>query len=132
MDSELKGKLKKRGFRRFLMSFKYSYDGLKYAYLNEQSMFIHFLVTITVITLGLIFKITYLEWVMTFIIIGVVMATELINTAIEAVVDLVSPEKHPLAKVAKDTASAAVLIYSLVAFITGILIFGRYFIDIIA
>ena len=58
-----------------------------------------------------------------FILFGLVMATELINTSIEAVVDLTCPKIHPLAKIAKDTASAAVFVFSVVAAISGLLIF---------
>jgi diacylglycerol kinase (ATP) len=60
-----------------------------------------------------------------------VLGTELINTAIEATIDLVSPDYHPLAKVAKDTASASVFVYSLVAFIIGCMIFIPRLVEII-
>lgn len=131
MNSELRGKKKKRGFKRFLDSFKYSFEGLAYAYLNEQSMFLHFIASGLVILMGLYFKITITEWILTFVMIGIVMGTELLNTAIEAVVDLVSPEKHYLAKIAKDTASASVFIYSLIAAIVGLMVYVPYIIELI-
>jgi undecaprenol kinase len=118
-----KGKTKKLGFQRFLNSFRYSFAGLKHAYKNEQSLLVHFIISITVIIMGFIFKINEIEWILVFLMIALVMAAELLNTAIENIVDLVTSEFHPLAKVAKDTASAAVLIYSLIALITGLIVF---------
>lgn len=131
MDMELRDRHKKRGFKRFLASFRYSYEGLAYAYLNEQSMFLHFVVTTLVIVMGLFFQIKPIEWVLCLFMVGIVMGTELLNTAIEAVVDLVSPEKHYLAKIAKDTASAAVFVYSMVAAVTGTLIFIPYILEML-
>lgn len=123
MDSVSRDKLKKRGMKRFINSFKYSAAGLKYAYKYEQSMTIHVLATIIVIVAGILLKISFFEWLVCFILFGLVMATELINTSIEAVVDLACPKIHPLAKIAKDTASAAVFVFSVVATISGLLIF---------
>ena len=112
----LKNKRKQYGFKRFLNSFKYAYQ-------NEQNLVIHICVTIVTVITGLIFKLNNIEWLFILIMIGLVFCAELINTSIEAVVDLVSPEKHPLAKIAKDTASAAVLSLCVVAFIGGLCIF---------
>ncbi|NLM62904.1 MAG: diacylglycerol kinase family protein [Mollicutes bacterium] len=120
---ELRNKQKKRGIKRFINSFKYSFDGLKYAYKYEQSLTIHFVVAILVIIAGIVLEISLTEWLMCFFLMGIVMATELINTSIEAVIDLACPKIHPLAKVAKDTASAAVFVFSTVAFISGLIIF---------
>ncbi|MCM1370600.1 MAG: diacylglycerol kinase family protein [Clostridium sp.] len=123
MDLEFQKTVKKRGIKRFLNSFKYSVQGLIYAYKNEQSMTIHIIACIAVISLGIFLKISYFEWLVCFILFGLVMATELINTSIEALVDLVTKEYHPLAKIAKDTASAAVFVFSIVAFVSGVIIF---------
>lgn len=131
MNSKSTDRVKKKGIGRFLNSFGYSYAGLKYAYKNEQSMTIHMFISIAIIIMGLFFKITNIEWTIIFVIIGVVMGTELINTAIEAVVDLVSPEKHPLAKIAKDTASAAVFVYSMIALVAGLIVFLPRLIDLV-
>ena len=116
-------KIKERGFKRFLNSFKYSIEGLRYAYVNEQSLLIHVIIGTTVVALGIILKIALMEWLFVLMCIGIIMATELINTSIEATIDLVSPEYNLLAKIAKDTASAAVFIFSLVAATGGLLIF---------
>lgn len=124
MNMESREKNKKFGFKRFLRSFKFSYDGLKYAYRFEQSMTLHLVCTILVIILGIWLQISPLEWAVCIIGVGLIMALELLNTAIEAVVDLASPEIHPLAKIVKDTASAAIGMYCLIAFIAGCFIFG--------
>lgn len=120
---ELKDKRKKLGIHRFFASFRYSLEGLKYAYLNEQSMLIHLLAVIVVIISGIVLKISVTEWLFCICMFGFVMGAELINTAIEATVDLVTEEKRPLAKVAKDTASAGVFILALMSAIVGLTIF---------
>lgn len=123
MATVSRDEIKKRGFKRFIKSFGYSIDGLKYAYKYEQSMTIHFTMVIFVIAAGFFLNISLFEWLICFMLMGLVMATELINTSIEAVVDLTCPEIHPLAKIAKDTASAAVFVFSVVAAISGLIIF---------
>lgn len=123
MDSASRDEQKKRGLKRFFKSFSYSIDGLKYAYKYEQSMTIHLTMVCLVIILGLIVKLSFFEWLICLILFGLVVATELINTAIEAVVDLTCPYKHPLAKIAKDTASAAVFVFAFTALIVGLIIF---------
>ena len=123
MDTVSRDKLKEKGIKRLTNSFKYAIDGLVYAFKYEQNIIVHSLVTILVIILGIFFKISYIEWLIIFLIIGLVIATELINTSIEATIDLVTKEKHPLAKVAKDTAAAAVMVFALIAIIIGLLIF---------
>lgn len=123
MDMELRNKQKRRGINRFINSFKYSFDGLKYAYKYEQSLTIHFGVALLVIIAGIICKLSLMEWMYCFLLMGIIMATELINTSLEAVIDLACPQIHPLAKIAKDTASAAVFVFCVVAFICGLIIF---------
>ena len=122
---------KKKGIHRFFNSVNYSVAGLRYAYKNEQSMTIHISITLTIIILGILLHITRLEWIICIFLLGMIMATELINTALEAVVDLITQDYHPLAKVAKDTASAAVFVFSIIAAIVGLLIFVPHFINII-
>ena len=72
---------------------------------------------------GFIFKITYSEWLACLILIGLVLMAEFFNTSIEYLVDLVSPEIHPLAKATKDTASAGVLMMAIISAIIGLIIF---------
>ena len=126
MDLEKRKESKKLGFKRFLNSIKYSLDGLKYAYRNEQSLIIHGFGTIIIIILGLIFQIRFIEWAILIIASVVVMAIELLNTAIEATVDLVTDKFHPLAKIAKDCGSAAGGVSGVMLAIIAIFIFIPY------
>ncbi len=123
MNQEQRDEQKKMGIGRFIRSFGYSIAGLRYAYKYEQSMFVHVLATIIVILAGIFFKLNLFEWLICVLVIGLVIATELINTSIEAVVDLSCPEIHPLAKVAKDTASAAVFVFAITAILCGGFVF---------
>lgn len=122
---------KKKTFKRFLNSFKYPISGLRYAYKNEQNLTFHLLMTICVVVVGLFFKVTLVEWAILALTVGLVIASELINTAFEAAVDLVTQEYHPLAKVCKDTAAAAVLIFAVTAVIVGLIIFIPHIIEFI-
>lgn len=106
---------KKIGIKRVFQSFKYSFDGLKYAYLHEQSLLLHVIVMAIIIACGIGFRITPIQWVITLVMGALILVTELFNTSIEAVVDMVTEEYHPLAKVAKDTASAACFVADMMA-----------------
>lgn len=86
-------------------------------------MKIHVAVTLLVIIAGFILGLSVTEWCICLGLFGLVMALELVNTAVEAVVDLVTAERHPLAKIAKDTAAGAVLIAAIMAAVIGLLIF---------
>ena len=123
MDSVSRDKLKQKGIKRFIKSFGYAVEGLKYAFKYEQNILAHTFATILVIIFGFVFNISFTEWLILLLIIGLVIATELINTSIEAVVDLITLEKHPVAKVAKDTAAAAVMVFALIAVLIGVIIF---------
>ena len=123
MDMESRNRSKKHGIKRFIASFMNSFEGLKYAYRYEQSMLLHFFAIITTIGLGIFLKISIIEWAVCVVALGLIMGVELINTSLEAVVDLCCPEIHPLAKIAKDTASAAVFTLSTTAAISELIIF---------
>ena len=123
MNMASREKNKKFSVKRFLNSFRFSLDGLKYAYKYEQSMTIHLVCTIFAIILGIWLKISALEWAICILGLGIIMAIELLNTAVEAVVDLASPEIHPLAKIAKDTASASVGVFSFITILVDCFIF---------
>ncbi len=115
---------RQKGLKKFFHSFTYPIKGLRYAYRNEQNLVVDVGMAILVVIAGFIFKVSVTEWALLALTIGLVISCELINTAIEAVVDLVTEEYHPLAKVAKDTSAAAVFIFAIVAVIVGIIIFG--------
>ena len=124
-------KVKVYGQMRFIKSIKYSLDGLFYAYRYEQSLWIHGCAVIIAIILGIIFQIKLSEWAIIFIALGIILALELINTAIEAAVDLTTTKIHPLAKVAKDCGSAASFVMSIVSIVISLFVFGPYFLDVI-
>lgn len=123
MNMVQRDKLKQKGVKRFIKSFHYALDGLVYAFKYEQNMLVHILATVVVVLLGILVKLSFIEWLIIFLIISLVIATELINTSIEAVVDLVTSVENPLAKIAKDTAASAVMIFSIAAVLIGLFIF---------
>lgn len=119
----MESKGKKRSLKRLFKSFTYACDGLKYAFRYEQNLTVHILVSIFVVFLGIYFQISTMEWILLLFLIGLVIGAELINTAIEATIDFVSKEIHPLAKIAKDTAAAAVMVFAIMAVLVGLLLF---------
>lgn len=124
MEKISRDELKKKGFKRFLKSFKNSVDGLIYAYGNEQSLWIHGVCSIFAIALGVFLHLSFVEWSIMLIALGVTLSMELVNTAIEATVDLVTLEIHPLAKIAKDCGSAATFVTSMISIAISLFIFG--------
>jgi len=127
MEKFSRDEIKKRDLKSIMhgrkMAFKYSFDGLEYAYTKEQSMIVHLLITALVIFLGVFFKISRIEWIFCVIFLTFIMITELLNSAIEAAVDFTSTEIHPLAKVAKDCGSAATFVGIFGSVLSAILIF---------
>ncbi len=109
--------------KRLTNSFKYAFEGMLQAYVGEQNLKIHTIIAILVIIFGFILKISYTEWLVCLILIGLVLMAEFFNTSIEYLVDLASPEVHPLAKATKDTASAGVLMMAIISAIIGLIIF---------
>ena len=101
----------------------YAFQGIFTCIRKERNMKIHCTVAVLVVIAGMILGISVTEWCICLGLFGMVMALELVNTAVEAVVDLVTEERHPLAKIAKDTAAGAVLIAAIMAAITGLIIF---------
>ncbi len=114
---------RKFGVFRLVNSFKYSIDGLKYALFHEQNLVIHFIITFFVILFGVLLHLELFEWVILLFAIGTVISAELLNSALEATVDLITEEKKKNAKIAKDIGSTSVLIFAVSAAIIGILIF---------
>ena len=102
--------------KRLTGSFKYAFEGIIQTYKGEQNLKIHTFIAILVIVFGFFLKISEIEWFFCLLLIGLVLMCEFFNTAIEYVVDLASPKIHPLAKAAKDTASAGVLIMAIEIF----------------
>ena len=126
-----KGKKKTYSIKRLGNSFKYAIEGIKSAYKTEQNLLVHTIVAILVIAIGVIIELSFLEFAIIFLTIGVVMTAEMINTAIEYAIDMAMPSIHPLAKVSKDVASGAVLFSAIIAVIVGCLIYIPKIIDFI-
>lgn len=119
-------------FRRLFASFKFAWKGIILLLQNEQNAWIHFLASLLVILLGFYFSISTTEWIACIICIAMVFTAEGFNTAVENLVDLVSPDQHPLAGKVKDLAAGAVLIAAIGAAIVGCIIFLPYFLKILA
>ena len=92
--------------KRLLNSFKYASEGIKQSYKGEQNLKIHTFIAILVVVFGFFLKISYVEWLICLVLIGLVLMAEFFNTAIEYVVDLASPKIHSFSKAYKDTACA--------------------------
>ncbi|MDT8897090.1 diacylglycerol kinase family protein [Thermanaerothrix sp. 4228-RoL] len=107
-----------------LPAFRHAFSGLGYVLRTQKNAWIHASATILVIVLGSWLGLDALRWAILIFAIGLVWLSEAFNTAIEAFIDLVNPDTHPLAGIAKDTAAAAVLIAAITAAIIGILILG--------
>ena len=106
-----------------IRSFGYAGRGIKVVFGSEPNMKIHIGIATLVIICGFIFSISITEWIECLLCIGLVFGMEMMNTAIENVVDLASPKLHPLAGKAKDIAAGAVLICAIISVIIGLLIF---------
>ena len=104
-------------------SFGYAFEGIFTGIKKERNMKIHCLAMLCVVAAGFFMKISVTEWCICLILFGLILSLELVNTAVEAVVDLVTEEKKPLAKIAKDTAAGAVLIAAIMAAGVGLIIF---------
>lgn len=107
-------------------SFGYAFEGIWTGIRKERNMKIHCLAIILVTLAGTFFNITATEWCICLLLFALVASLELVNTAVEAVVDLVTEEKKPLAKIAKDTAAGAVLFVAIISVIIGCIIFLPY------
>jgi diacylglycerol kinase len=109
---------------RLIRSFSHALAGISHGLRTQANLRIHFAAAIGVTFAGLLLQISTLEWAILVVTITIVMSAELLNTAIEAAVDRVGSESHPLSKVAKDAAAGAVLIGAIGSVIVGLLIFG--------
>lgn len=122
--------IKQRGIKRLFKSFQYAKEGIIYTIMYEQNFILHLGVALLVIVCGLIFKITSLEWILLIIAIALVLVSELINSSVEAITDMITLEDNKLAKIAKDTASGAVLVMALMSVLMGLIIFIPYILKI--
>lgn len=112
--------MKKTGKNPLYKSFGYAFEGIFAGIRGERNMKIHCFAAVCVVVAGVLFHISVTEWCICLVLFGLILSLELVNTAIEAVVDLVTEDKKPLAK---DTAAGAVLIAAVMAAMAGLLIF---------
>lgn len=111
--------------RTLIESFNYAIDGIIYSIKTQRNIRIHLLAAFLVMVACLFFNFSTIEFLLIFFTIALVIMAEMINTAIEATVDLVTEKYHPLAKVAKNVAAGAVLVSALNALVVGYLLFYR-------
>ncbi len=107
-------------------SFRYAFKGLKLFFTTQHNSWIHLFAAFLVIGAGFFFGISKTEWLFVTMAIALVLITEILNTAFEFLVDLVSPEYNELAGKVKDLAAGAVLFTALMAAAIGVLVFGPY------
>lgn len=112
-------------------SFGYAFQGIFNTIRTERNIKIHCAAAILVTIFGIWLQISKTEWMICFILFGLILALELVNTAVEATVDLFTEERKPLAKKAKDAAAGAVLIVAIFAAVIGILIFIPKLLDVV-
>ena len=105
-------------------SFRYAFSGWWFVIRTQRNAWIHALASLLVLLLAAWLQLKRYEWAILILAIAVVWISEFINTAIEAVVDLSTPNHHPLARVGKDVGAAAVLIAALASVLVGLLILG--------
>lgn len=106
-----------------LESFGFAFDGLKTAIARGRNFRIQLVMGALALIAGWVFKLNFAEWLDLVIVISLVLILELVNTSLEAIVDIVRPEIHQAAKVAKDVAAATVLIASIASVVIGALLF---------
>lgn len=109
---------------------KYTCQGLSYCFKNESSFLFEAICACMIIVLGIWFDIEFIEWVISFGSLALIAVIELLNTAIEATVDMVTQEYNEYAKIAKDCGSAATGIMSILATIVNLIIFVPYFLEL--
>ena len=109
--------------KKLINSFKYAFKGIGSSIKSERNMKIHIFMMLLVIIVGILLNISMWEWIICFILFGLVISLEMVNTAIEIVVDIVCPTFEEHAGRAKDIAAGAVLVTAITAAIVGLFIF---------
>ncbi|PIE80866.1 MAG: diacylglycerol kinase [Chloroflexi bacterium] len=105
-------------------SFQYAFEGWWYVLRTQHNAWIHAIISVGVFALGLWLGLSRTDWAIITLAVTAVWMAEFMNTALEAIVDMTSPEFHPLAKVAKDVAAAAVLVGACGSILIGLLVMG--------
>lgn len=104
-------------------SFKYAFEGIKAAFSQEPNFQIHTIVGLIILIVAALLHFNVYEWLLTLFSVAFVIILELINTTLEAIVDIISPENHPKAKIAKDVSAATVLVATITSVIVFIVLF---------
>lgn len=113
-------------WKRFYESFKYAWSGIVQTFKKERNFQIHVMISVMMFFVGFYLQFTKFEWIVILFLIGGMLSLELMNTALERVVDLVTKEFKPLAKAAKDAAAGAVFVYAILSVIIGIIIITNH------
>lgn len=121
--SEITPEPPKTEWAKFITSFRYAFAGLWYALRTQRNMRVHVLIALIAIVLGIILRISAVEFALVFVAIAGVFIAEMFNTVIELCVDLASPDYHPLAKIAKDVSAGAVLLSAMLSIVIGLFVF---------
>lgn len=123
--------MKNDGFtlRKRLRSFRYAFHGIQFLIRHEHNAWIHSFAAVCVVTAGCLTGLSVMEWIAVIFAIGMVLAAEAVNSSIEALADLVSPDYNEAIKRTKDLAAGAVLILAIAAAIVGLLIFIPKFLN---
>jgi diacylglycerol kinase len=116
----------KSAWAKFIASFGYAFQGLWYALRTQRNARVHAVVASVATILGIVLRISAVEFAIIFIAIAGVFIAEMFNTVFELCVDLTSPGYHPLAKIAKDVAAGAVLLSAILSIVIGLFIFGPH------
>jgi diacylglycerol kinase (ATP) len=113
----------------FFRSFMYAVKGIRVSWAEQRNLKVQSVIALFTVAAGFYFDMSLTEWCLVLFAIGLVMALEMVNSAIESLVDLITREQNELAGKTKDIAAAAVLLASIIAMIIGILIFGKYLLN---
>jgi diacylglycerol kinase len=122
---------KKFSFSERIKSFGNAFRGIFFAFKTQHNIWIHSLAIVVVVIAGFIFKLDAMEWGLVVLAIGLVLAAEMINTAMEWLMDLVSPGYSEKAGLIKDAAAGAVLVAAVISVIIGIIVFLPKIIELI-
>lgn len=118
MNSDFNGHKKKKE-----IGFRYAWNGIKEVYKSEKNFRIHLMIALIVIGTAFVLELSPLEWTAIIIVIASVLSLEMINSAIEKLLDHIAPEQHPVIGSIKDITAGAVLVASIGSVIIGIIIF---------
>ncbi|HEU5226324.1 MAG TPA: diacylglycerol kinase family protein [Ktedonobacteraceae bacterium] len=116
----------KSEWAKFIRGFTYAFSGLWYALRTQRNVRVHCAIALFALIMGILLRISPVEFAIIFVAITGVFISEMFNTVIELCIDIASPEYHPLAKIAKDVAAGAVLLNAILAVVIGLLIFGPH------